>query len=369
LVECARVLSNYKFDNTIRYIAFNASGTTLKGSNDYVRNVFGVKETLVGAINVDSILHPYHDKNPALPSQMAVNAGDRQPSTLAWTSGFMAAAAQFVPALPVDPNGPYLNYATDDYEFVTYGFNTSIRLSENGSNQIANAALNTPNDASDLAAGQNYDYTFATNVTRALAAFVAQQAGFEGPQTPPSLALDSDGDGYSDEIELALGSNPFDPTSTPLNLPPATSGGALDSLAVAVTVNFILTAADTIAVRGVIPIPEGFVAAGQEVIVDFGGVVKAVKLHPGGTGLKGYNMFQLTIKHPANTTPAQLASFAVSLPNGNFKRELLKFGFINGNFPGKPVTVPFTIILGGKVYTTARGMLYNSTENMGGIAH
>jgi hypothetical protein len=262
-----------------------------------------------------------------------------------------------------------LNVSSDDFNFVTYGFLTAMRLTENAENQTANAALNTPNDASDLSAGKNYDYTFATNVTRALTVFVAKQAGFEGPQTPPSLSLDSDGDGYSDEIEIALGSNPFDPTSTPLNLPPATSGGALDTAAMAITINFILTAADSIAVRGTIPIPAGFVPAGQYMIVDCAGIVKAVKLRAGGTGVKGNNTFQLKFKRQGSTVPAQLATFGVTLGNGNFKRALLPYGFIDGNFPGKPVTIPLTIILNAKVYTTARGMLYAATKNQGGIAH
>ena len=78
VVECARVLSQYSFDNTIRYIVFNASARGFKGSNDYVRNVFGVgKEKLVGVVDVNQILHPYHDKNPALPSALTVSLGAR----------------------------------------------------------------------------------------------------------------------------------------------------------------------------------------------------------------------------------------------------------------------------------------------------
>ena len=370
VVECARVLSQYSLDNTIRYIVFNAAARNFKGSNDYVRNVFGVgKEKLVGVIDVDQILHPHHDKNPSTLSALTVNLGARPAAAVAWATAFVAAAQKFVPALPIDPNGPYNNATSDHYSFVLYGFTTALRLGENAGGQVANAALNTVNDASDLSAGANYDYVFATNATCATAAFVAQQAGFEGPAVPPSTVSDTDGDGYSDEIETVLLSDPNDPASTPLSAPPVVPARALDTLNMTISLNFSLDTSDIIGVRGSIPIKAGLILKGQEVIVDVGGVVKELKLNAVGTGTKRTNTFILKVKKTKDFVPAQLAVFAISLGNGNFKRLMAKFGLVNGNFPGRPVTVPVTVILDGSVFTTARGMVYSSTTNSGGIAH
>ena len=200
-----------------------------------------------------------------------------------------------------------------------------------------------------------------------MTAFFAQQAIFEGPLTAPSTVADTDGDGYSDEIETVLKSDPNDPASTPLGLPPASFGGAFDTLNMTVALNFTIDLSDIIGVRGNLRLKAGFVAKGQQVIVDVGGVVKSLKLNAAGTGSKHTNVFVLKAKKGSVTT--QLAPFAVSLGNGNFKRLMAKFGLINGNVPGRPVTVPITIILDGLIYTSARGMVYTATIKNGGIAH
>ncbi len=123
VLEAARVLSQYKFDNTIRYIGFNAGAKAFHGSDDYTFNVLGTKgEKFVGGVDLDQILHPYHDKKPALPQALQVGLAARTAAANAWATDFVATATQFVPALPLDPAGLSNDFASDHASFVYNGF-------------------------------------------------------------------------------------------------------------------------------------------------------------------------------------------------------------------------------------------------------
>jgi len=370
VTEAARCLSQYKFDNTIRFIVFNAEQKNLDGSYDYANMILGAgKEKLVGAVDLDQILHPYHDKNPALAQEAVVGIGTRSADALAWASAFTAAAQQFVPALALDASGPVTDFSSDHYAFVQNGFNTALRISENSSKDIANASLNTAGDASDGVAGVHYNYAFAANVVRAATAFVAQQAGYEGAADSSATDFpDSDGDGYSDEIEVALNSDPALAVSTPMNLPAATQNGYIETVALVIELDFALDSADGLTLTGYAQIPDGYSPAGGTAIVDVGGVVKAFPLKAGGSGKKGLNSFTLKIKKTKGIVLAQLAQFSCTFSAGNYKRQFAKFGMLNGNYSLKPVTIPVTVILDNQVRTTMRILTYNCNKDAVGGA-
>ena len=371
VLEAARVLSQFKFDNTIRYVVFNATPKMQAGSNDYVKNIVGIgTEKLIGIVYLDSILHPYHDANPALLQALNVGVVAKTGPAAAWAALFATAAQQFVPALALDSGGPAIDLANDQFSFITYGYLSSLRLSENSSKNIANAALNKPDDASNAAAGAHYDYTFATNVTRATVALMAQQAGYLGVSDSSGVALaDSDGDGYADEIETELGSDPASALSTPKNLPPATQAGALETISALVSLDFSSSSADIVTVIGTLPIHAGFVAKDAVVIIDVAGIVKTVTLKSTGSGKTGTNGFGLKIKSANGAVPEQIAQFSFTLGQGNFKRQLAPLGLTNVGFLGRPVTIPITLIFAGKVRSTRRILQYTSKMGVSGFAH
>ncbi len=109
-----------------------------------------------------------------------------------------------------------------------------------------------PDDASDGLAGAHYDYAFATQVTRATVAFIAKRAGYLGvADASMPLLADSDGDGYFDEIETVLLSDPALSSSTPKGLAAATPSGSLETTGMVVALDFVNTGGDVIAVSGI----------------------------------------------------------------------------------------------------------------------
>lgn len=369
VLEAARVLSQYKFDNTIRYVLFNASEKNFRGSNDYALKFPGaVLQKFVGLVELNAILHPAHDKNPQIAPALAANLGAKESAATDWSDAFLAASKQFVPALPIDPTSPRVEVLGDHYSFVLNGYVAALKLSENAGKDQANSTIGTIDDASDGPAGNDYDYAFATNVVRATVAMIAQQAGYNGP-ADVAAPSDSDGDGFSDETENALGTDPNSAASTPLNLPPATQAGALDTTSMVIGLDFQEAGFDAIATNGALPIPVGFQPKGSVVVINIAGVVKALTLNAAGTGTKGNDTFSLKAKFKKGVAEtAQLAPFTLNFTKGNFKKQFAIFGLLNTSHQAKPVTVPLTIIFNNQIHITARALSYTSAKNTAGSA-
>jgi len=106
VLEAARVLSQYEFESTIRFIAFGGEEAWMKGSWDYVRSVVVAnKEDVVGMLNMDMILRPGWDSDPSAAKDLDLSTGT-SPECLAWAEQYMTAAATCVPSLVVDARNP-----------------------------------------------------------------------------------------------------------------------------------------------------------------------------------------------------------------------------------------------------------------------
>src|SRR6185295_11437800 len=94
---------------------------------------------------------------------------------------------------------------------------------------------------------------------------------------------DSDGDGFSDEFENHAGTNPNDPASTPTGKP-ITLATRLPLVVTkpSIKLNFAGGGKDSISFKGTLPIPTGFVAANQKVLVDVGQVFRIFTLDAKG---------------------------------------------------------------------------------------
>jgi Zn-dependent M28 family amino/carboxypeptidase len=177
VLEAARVLSQFQFESTIRFIGFNAEEDGLAGSRDYVESqVIPAGETIVGMINLDMILRPGSDVDPNTIIDAEVEAKADHPPSVAWAETFLQAAADHVPSLVVND--------TINDPFREAGF-PAILVIENSLPDFwdANASYHTFEDASDRLAndpgspsGVTYDFAFATDLTRAVVAVIAQEA-------------------------------------------------------------------------------------------------------------------------------------------------------------------------------------------------
>lgn len=189
VLEAARVLSQYSFESTIRFIGFNAEEDWMKGSQDYVNKVvIANNENIAGMINLDMILRPGWDDDPTEPEDLDIGTMNTA-FCFDWANTFITAAYTYVPSLYIDSGTPYTDYwyAGDQGPFIEAGF-PALMVMENTAGEIwsgSNAYYHSPEDASDGLAndpfspsGVTYDYTFATDVVRMTVATLAEEAGF-----------------------------------------------------------------------------------------------------------------------------------------------------------------------------------------------
>jgi hypothetical protein len=189
VLEAARVLTQYDFDATLRFIGFNAEEEWMKGSQDYLdRIVIPRQENIVGVINLDMILRPAWDRNSLERADLDIATGATA-RCLAWARIFVDAIHSYVPALVVDPRVPHTaNWdAGDQAPFISAGY-AAIMVMENTAQEVwsrqSNVYYHTADDASDALAndisspsGVTYDYHFAIDVVRATVATLAEEAG------------------------------------------------------------------------------------------------------------------------------------------------------------------------------------------------
>ena len=184
VLEAARILSQYNFESTIRFIGFNAEEDWMKGSQDYVDSIAG--ENIVGMINLDMILRPAWDNNPTEPVDLDITTSNTA-FCLDWADTFISAANTYAPSLYFDSDTPNTQYwyASDQAPFIEAGF-AAFMVSENTAGEIwsgSNVYYHSSEDATDGLAndpfspsGVTYDYIFATDIVRTTVATLALEA-------------------------------------------------------------------------------------------------------------------------------------------------------------------------------------------------
>jgi Zn-dependent M28 family amino/carboxypeptidase len=194
VLEAAKVLTQYRFRCTLRFLAFNSEENLVKGSQEYV-DALPCNTNIAGVVNLDMILRPAWDSDPREPVDLEVETRD-EPYCTDWVEAFVRAAATYVPSLVIDPNSHYprdWDYG-DQGAFLSAGYaaftaveNTAEEMWDGGSNLY----YHTAQDASDALAnsalspsGVTYDYDFAVNVVKAAVATLATQAVVVSPDDP-----------------------------------------------------------------------------------------------------------------------------------------------------------------------------------------
>ncbi len=185
VLEAARVMSQYRFESTIRFIGFNAEEDGLLGSKDYVEShIMPAGENIVGMINMDMILRPGSDVDPNTVIDAEVEAQSKHPPSWAWAQALQQAAADYVPSLIFNDTIIETESSSDNDSFLAQGI-PAILVIENSLPDFwdANGPYHTYEDASDRLAndpssetGVTYDYAFATNIVRTVVGLIAQEA-------------------------------------------------------------------------------------------------------------------------------------------------------------------------------------------------
>jgi hypothetical protein len=180
-----------------------------------------------------------------------------------------------------------------------------------------------------------------------------------GAAVPPGTEIDSDGDGFSDVLEAALGSDPMNAGSTPFGSAPAGPPQPISIKSTALRLHFDEPGHDTIVVTGVLPLRVGLVLAGQRVAVDVGGVIKAFTLDNRGVSSQGRYYFRLAMKVKRGVVAEPRARFRLQLSHGSFASTLARDGFTASPHVVSAVRqVLVTILLDQTLYQQVRDVFW-----------
>ncbi|HLX60841.1 MAG TPA: S8 family serine peptidase [Planctomycetota bacterium] len=181
---------------------------------------------------------------------------------------------------------------------------------------------------------------------------------------------DSDGDGFSDDFENAVGTNPNDPSSTPFGGAPAPAPQTLTLATAYFHLNFAKSGADMIRLHGTLNVPAGFAPAGQIVYLDVGGVVKSFTLNDKGLSKTLSDTLKIVIRKKSGFVPAQTSSFTATLTKGTFSAQLADEQLTGDADASKaPRTVVVTLLFNNSVLTKSQSLKYTAKKGKFGIAH
>ncbi|HYG75303.1 MAG TPA: putative Ig domain-containing protein [Planctomycetota bacterium] len=171
---------------------------------------------------------------------------------------------------------------------------------------------------------------------------------------------DADNDGFADEIEAALNSDPFNSNSRPLNLASPTTSQAITNTMMTIRLDFTRTNNDYIFLRGRIPFTAA-APAGTSMIVDIGGVVKTITLD--STGRAQEDEVKRAVLQIRRTGSKR--NFLLLLTRGAFATALVDEKLTASQVKGAERKVNVTIILMGVVYKATVSQSYFADSKHG----
>jgi Zn-dependent M28 family amino/carboxypeptidase len=184
VLAAARILSQYQFEGTIRFIAFSGEEQWMVGSQAYAQAARAAGENIVAAINLDMILHPGFDNaepDPDYDLDIESNAASL------WLAQHLA--AQYAAYTPIDFEIHVGNdLVSDHWAFWQYDYD-AIGLSENTVFEIWGGSNDAYHELSDTLDNPDYDWEFARHTVRGGLAGLVTLAGLvPEPRTLEVLA-------------------------------------------------------------------------------------------------------------------------------------------------------------------------------------
>lgn len=175
---------------------------------------------------------------------------------------------------------------------------------------------------------------------------------------------DSDGDGFSDDIETKFGSNPNNAADTPFGgkaAPVPTAFSSLGKIAVKVSFDPKKTGKDSLSFSGILSVPSGLTLNGLKVLVDFTGETRVFTLDDKGKSTpKGNDTFMFSKPKSGN------APFKASFKNANLLASLTAAGIVNETSKGKPVTFTVNVFFNGAIYSKSVTAMFKGTKGKSG---
>ena len=172
------------------------------------------------------------------------------------------------------------------------------------------------------------------------------------------ITRDTDGDGFSDEIETALATDPSNAASVPVEAPTGPPS-ALTISGLSARLNFRHVRGDSLTVTGSLTLPGGFLAAGSAVVLNAGGVVRSYVLNRKGRPKRTRNeLFRLSSD----------GRFVWRLQRATLKAALADEGLTNARANGVRTGALVTVILGGSAFERVERVNWSARADRSGTA-
>ena len=210
-------------------------------------------------------------------------------------------------------------------------------------------------------------YTATVTVTTSVGGSVSGSVSVTVKAPVVGTGNDSDGDGFSDDFEIASGTSPLNASDSPTGGPAPVVADLVESK-LSIKLNFAKPGFDSIGFVGTLPIAAGFNPASKTAIIDVGGVVKSITLDAKGKSPKGDNSFKLTVKAKKGVVAAQTAKYSVKLTKGSFATSLSDEGLTNADATKASVNVLVRIVFAGAVYEHTQALSYTAKKGKSGSA-
>ena len=192
--------------------------------------------------------------------------------------------------------------------------------------------------------------TDANNLSTAKTISVTIEPVLLPGNTSENSRKDSDGDGFSDETELAAGSSATSASSTPFGSAPAGETQLLVTTKLMISLNFVKDFADVIGLSGTLPVQAGFKLEDSVVVVNVGGVARRFKLDEKGSAVDRDATFKLSVKTVTGNVAAQTAKFTFKTKKGLHGPDLLDDGYVETEVKKEKRTVDVTVLFDNAQY-------------------
>ncbi len=204
VIEAARIMSQYDFEYTVRYILWGGEEQGLYGSAHYADSVAAAGDEILGVINLDMI---YYGPPPNDIAQLHYNT-----ASYGLGLAFDAISDTYVPVLEKEVASPPVS-ASDHSSFWNVGYPALLNIEKE--------VWNNPHyhQTSDIMANYLEYFPFGTNMTKASIAVVAYLA------VPDGTGIEGDfSQNMLPEISINLQTNPVATTAfLNVNLPATSS--------------------------------------------------------------------------------------------------------------------------------------------------
>lgn len=186
---------------------------------------------------------------------------------------------------------------------------------------------------------------------------------------PSNSQTDTDGDGFPDELEAALGTSPSLAGDTPFGGTPA-APLPLVVPKLRISLNFAASDRDTVTLSARIPVPAGWSPEGRRVVLDVGGVIRDVTLDAKGrAGAGTSDAVTLKLRRVKGVVPAQDARLTVTIAKAALAASLADEGLTNASTSGaSPVALPVLLLLDDACYAATKPLAWRAKTGRRGAA-